>query len=240
MNNCKCCWHKHKNNMEFFKQKTENQNLLSTFIANKTIEQDSHSSSHMATMVEYLLREDDRKMKMIEEIYKKNVDLENRIHRLENREGRRIKKEITEYLKEIKRNMFYSDWLETITITNDEFEYLQHYDYKECMLKIIKRIMKSTDEIPLCAFTDIQKNNVYLYGKTGWVKLEFENIKSLIHRIDAEYNRYFFEWSSKNTTEDGTPNDTYYHYLVKIDCLNLLNDYKLSQIRKCMYDAIAK
>jgi hypothetical protein len=225
--------------MEFFKQKTENENLLSKFATNKTIEKESHSSQ-MATMVEYLLREDDRKMKMIEEIYKKNVDLENRIHKLENREGRRIKKEITEYLKEIKRTVLYTDWLETITITYDEFEFLDNYDYKECMLKIIKRLLKSTDEIPLCAFTNIQKNNIYLYSKTGWVKLEFENIKSLIHRIDAEYNRWFFEWSSKNTREDETPNDKYYNYLVKIDCLNLLNAHKLGQIRKCMYDVIAK
>jgi hypothetical protein len=194
------------------------------------------SESGVETPLQYLLKENDRKMKMIEELYKRNMDLENRIHKIERREGRRIKKEIEEYLQEMKPTTNYTDWLETITITTNEFEYLDIYDYKECMMKIIKRLLK-TGEIPLCAFTNIQKNNVYIYSKTGWLKMEFEHIKSLVYRVDAEYNRGFMEWSSKGNNVD---TEQYYIYLVKIDCSHILADSKLGQLRKCIYETIAK
>lgn len=236
MNSCKCCWHKHKNNIEFFKVKTESETMLSTLCQSETCIPQSKRKEQEDTLIEYLLRENDRKMKMIEELYKKNMDLENRIHKLEKREGRRIKKEIEEYLQEMKPTIGFTDWLETITITTDEFEYLDIYDYKECMMKIIKRLLKNS-ELPLCAFTNIQKNNVYIYSKTGWLKMEFEHIKSLIHRVDAEYNRGFMDWADKKNNAES---EQYYIYLVKIDCAHILGDSKLSQIRKCIYDTIAK
>jgi len=248
MNRCRCCWHRFKEMTEYFKgnEIADNRllcNLKTNFESKNSLISLFDSQVDIIKIIENLLREDVKKSKMIQDLYKKNIELEDRILKIENRDKRKMKKNIIEYLKEKKSSSIFSKWLENIEITRDEFELLANYDYKECILKVLKKLLKNT-EIPFCSFTEIT-NVVYFYTKSeiieeGWHKMELENIKKLVYQIDGEYTKYYQKWSEENS-ENEKMQELIIHYLCKINCFDIItSDSKLSQFKKCIYDLTNK
>lgn len=180
MSRCKCCWHKYKEVMEFFR-------VDSTITVKKGEELNT---------IQTLLREDAKKTKMMEELYKKTMDLEERLSKLEKKDRKKNKKNILDYLKETPSSCLFSKWVESIELTEDEFNMLRDYDYKECMMKVIKNRLSLKKEIPFCAFTEL-KYNVYFYTHTGakqegWYKMENNDVKTLIYKMNDNFNKYYF------------------------------------------------
>jgi hypothetical protein len=198
-----------------------------------------NEGKEMSLTEKLLSREIIKSAKIMEEMNKKIIELEQRISKTENIDRKKIRKNIMEYLKENKSSLNYSEW--TISdIGKNEFEYLNDYSYKDAVLKILKKNLLSASELPICAFTEI-KNDVFIYTKRsdidGWVKIEQNDLKSLVSKIDNKFNKYYFEWQDENAEKQG---DLDRHYMKKLDYSLISTESTYSLVKKCLYSALNK
>jgi hypothetical protein len=177
---------------------------------------------------------------IVHHLMKQNMDLENRLAKLEEREKKKERRNVTEHLK-TKTGQLVSTWLETIDIQHGEFEGLVHHSYHNTIVKILKRLLSvKTDVLPFCAFTE-KPTVVYMYdtkeeADAEWHSMSLEDVKRIVFKIDSEMNKYYFNWADRNKDNESLQ-ELIVFYMGKIDCFTVLSETKLSQIKKCIRES---
>ena len=213
MNACKCCFHKQKNMMEFFKIQNNGEKELNV---------------RELTNIVY-------------ELVKRNGMLEERLLKIENRETRKAKKNIIEYLKQHPANHSFVDWLKKVVIRIDveDLLSLHHFSYPECVLKVLKRTLTAVFKeggLPLSAYTE-KRGIVYVFNGDEWREITHEELKKIAFLIYEKFNDVYFTWEKANR---GLANfdDLSDLYMCKIDVSVSLKEQKLNDMRRILYDVV--
>jgi hypothetical protein len=223
MNRCKCCWHKHKTLMDFFNLNPDD-------------------STEVFTPIQLT--------KMVKELHKRDIEkdaiiltLKNEITKLKCNSNRKRKKNIEEYLKQHAPSILSEKWLDTLEITADDFDLLAHYDYKECMVRTLKRLLTGGHPFPFCAFSEM-KHNVYVYKKTGedegWYKMESDDVTSIVYKLHGEFLKFYWQWSADHSSNDKMK-EIISFYFTKMNYYEIIScEMKITHIRKFIFDTLNK
>jgi hypothetical protein len=172
---------------------------------------------------------------IVQQLVKENIDLKNRIMYLESREKIKIRKTVQSVLHE-KHGMDFIDWLNEFNLTNEEFEYLNDYDYKECIQKVIRNRVKPN--CPFFVFFDI-KDTIYVYSNGEWKKMEKIMIKKIVIRIHEKYDDWYFDFSQKYD-ENEAKQTQIFHYLGKLDLCSIIGESVIHLYHKTLYSILSQ
>ena len=177
--------------------------------------------------------------KIVVTICEENEKLTNRISELERNNFINKKKTIKEYLSLLKSDITFQEWLKTIIVTDEDFQYLIEHNLTECIKHILEKYISNDliDKVPLKAFH--QKNNeIYFFENNIWEILKTDELKYFITILTQRISRKYMDWRTVNSeliASNSTIQELDMNYMAKTIGYGQSIESRISEIRKYIF-----
>jgi len=167
-------------------------------------------------------------------------DMEKKLAKIQQNTFVLRRKNIAEYLKTLpKPQDTYTQWLNSIEITEPNLKRLFETDLEECI-----KIVIDTDRIPLRAFAQ-KPSTFYLYdeAENGWREFSKEEFVRMVSSISHKILKAYMKWAKEHQEElTATPKaeEQSMIYMSKANGFNRSSDSRASNVKKWLYGKISQ
>ena len=134
---------------------------------------------------------------------KKFQDLEEKLAKIQKSIIPLCRRQVGEYLESLAPpDQIYSDWCQSIQITDETLEHLLKTDLKTGIKSVLENLIDDDhQEIPIRAFT--QKSNIfYIYDHNSeWRKMTSEEFVKLVEKLEHKFLKKYMSWANDHFDE---------------------------------------
>ena len=177
--------------------------------------------------------------KIVVTLCEENDKLTKRISNLERNNFINKKKTIKEYLSLLKSDITFQEWIKTIIISAEDYEYLLEHNLTKCIKYILDKKLtdSSEDTLPLKAFQQ-RNNEIYLFENNTWEILQTEHLKQLVTILTQRISRKYIDWRTENSeliASNSTMQELDMTHMAKTLGYGQSIESRISEIRKYIF-----
>jgi hypothetical protein len=131
----------------------------------------------------------------------------------------------------------FSQWWQSIEITDDVLEMLFKSDLKTGIKQILEPLLTDLTQIPIRAFSQ-KPNTFYLYDNEKWSQMTSEEFSKYIHNLEHKFLKKYMVWVNEHREElQATPQgeEKKVRYMAKVN--GLKQPPRAPEIKKWLFAA---